>query len=300
MSDSPLSVFDFPSPDVPLVYNSLVGIDDVKERLAKEAEVILRPDLLEAWSEKFHHKKLPALELIQTRTPLFIFAGDVGTGKTKLATTFGDALARKIKGDVKLYSLSLKARGTGLVAEMTNIITTAFADFITAAKAANHGKTKRCFILHIDEADSLTQSRQTSQMHHEDRVGVNALIRGLDDVGTARCHCLVVMCTNRLDAMDPAVQRRAAVIFDFKRPNLAQRIDVLQKYLAETGLKPADIDTLAKGMGEDGSRPGFTYSDITERFVPSVIMAAYPDHKITEKLADRILAETAPSPSFLP
>jgi AAA+ superfamily predicted ATPase len=146
--------------------------------------------------------------------------------------------------------------------------------------------------------DSLTQSRQTNQIHHEDRVGVNALIRGLDDVGNAKCHCLVVMCTNRLDAMDPAVQRRAAAVFDFKRPNLDQRVDVLKSYLAGTDLKPTDIATLAQSMGESGARPGFTYSDITERFVPSLIMAAYPNHKITEKLAEKVLSETAPSPSF--
>ena len=298
MSDSPLSVVDFPDPDAAVVYASLVGIDDVKARLGKEAELVLRPDLLEAWSKKVYGQQLPALELIANRTPLFIFAGDVGTGKTKLATTFGDALSRKTKDSVQLYSLSLKARGTGLVGDMTNIITKAFEDFIAASKAANKGKTKRCFILHIDEADSLTQSRQSAQMHHEDRVGVNALIRGLDDVAKAKSHCLVIMCTNRIDAMDPAVQRRAAAVFDFKRPNLEQRVHVLENYLSGMGLKTEDIAALAKGMAENGSRPGYTYSDITERFLPSLILAAYPDHKINAELAQQTLLESQPSPTF--
>src|SRR5258708_8208659 len=74
-------------------------------------------------------------------------------------------------------------------------------------------------ILLIDEADSLAQSREMAQMHHEDRAGVNALIRGIDDVANAKLACLVLMCTNRLGALDPAIRRRAAALFEFARPS---------------------------------------------------------------------------------
>ena len=58
----------------------------------------------------------------------------------------------------------------------------------------------------IDEADAIAQSREFGQMHHEDRAGVNALIRGIDTVATERRPVLVLLCTNRLSALDPAIR----------------------------------------------------------------------------------------------
>ena len=55
----------------------------------------------------------------------------------------------------------------------------------------------------IDEADALAQSRELGQMHHEDRAGVNALIRGLDQLAADRGRVLVVMCTNRIESLGP-------------------------------------------------------------------------------------------------
>jgi AAA+ superfamily predicted ATPase len=161
--------------------------------------------------------------LFRDRPPLFVFAGDVGTGKTMLAETFGDAVAREAEIGVTLYALSLNARGTGAVGEMTSLLSAAFTEVKQAAKkGAGRGKHNSGIILLIDEADALAQSRELGQMHHEDRAGVNALIRGVDDLATGNLPAIVVMCTNRLDALDPAVRRRAAVTFTFNRPNEAQ------------------------------------------------------------------------------
>jgi ATPase family associated with various cellular activities (AAA) len=102
---------------------------------------------------------------------------------------------------VTLYALSLNARGTGAVGEMTSLMSAAFSGVKLAAKraAGRGGKHNSGITLLIDEADVLAQSRELGQMHHEDRAGVNALIRGVDDL---------VMCTNRLEALDPAVPIR--------------------------------------------------------------------------------------------
>ena len=64
-------------------------------------------------------------------------------------------------------------------------------------------------------------------MHHEDRAGVNAFIRGIDRIGNGRLPAAAIMCTNRLNALDPAVKRRAADILIFERPDDAQRYAVL-------------------------------------------------------------------------
>jgi len=63
------------------------ALNQFKVRLGKESQSILRPDLFEKWSHDKHGVRLSALDLLQRRPPLFIFAGDVGMGKTELNST---------------------------------------------------------------------------------------------------------------------------------------------------------------------------------------------------------------------
>ena len=101
------------------------------------------------------------------------------------------------------YSLSLSARGQGSVGEMTMLLSDAFQLVAEAAKGGRgkDGKLRHGTILLIDEADALAQSRELAQMHHEDRAGVNALIRGIDGLRRNGLPVLTIMCTNRLSAL---------------------------------------------------------------------------------------------------
>jgi SpoVK/Ycf46/Vps4 family AAA+-type ATPase len=274
------TVLTFPDSSMQERYAALCGLDEVKAHLNKEAETLLRPDLLEKWSKDKHGTHLAAIDLLRRRPPLIIFAGDVGTGKTELATTFADPLAREMNLDIELYNLSLRARGSGAVGEMTRLISDAFGQI--RAHSPKHPaagkKPTGAAVLLIDEADALAQSREMAQMHHEDRAGVNALIRGIDDLANAKLPVLVIMCTNRLSALDPAVRRRAAAIFEFKRPGLALRKKMLTDQLAGAGMSASDISALADALGEAKSRDyGFTFSDISQRLIPAIVLAAYPD-----------------------
>jgi SpoVK/Ycf46/Vps4 family AAA+-type ATPase len=291
----------FPDPESMERYRNLVGLDRIKELLERESEALLRPDLLEKWSKDKHGSRLPVLDLLMRRPPLFIFAGDVGTGKTELAMTFGDHLARKTGLPVELFCLSLRARGNGAVGEMTRLISDAFRQVrASCPKPGGHGKKPTgATILLIDEADSLAQSRALAQMHHEDRAGVNALIRGIDDIATAKLPCLTIMCSNRLGALDPAVRRRAAATFEFRRPTLEIRQNLLAKHLSGAGLSEADFAAIASVLGETESRfYGYTFSDITQRFIPSLILAAYPTRKLTRELALQVAEQMEATPPF--
>jgi len=136
-------------------------------------------------------------------------------------------------------------------------------------------------------------------MHHEDRAGVNALIRGIDEIASAKLSCLVVMCTNRLNALDPAVRRRAAAVFEFTRPTQEFRKHLLETQLAGAGLAKGQIDAIAQQLGQTGERKyGYTFSDITQRFIPSLILAAYPKQKITSELSREIIDKMSPTPPF--
>lgn len=274
-------------------YRRLVGLDDVKSRLRKEAAVLADPGVLTRWAAA-HHRGLTAddhaFSLLRDRAPLLVFAGDVGSGKSALAESFGCDLADHLDVPVTLYRLKLSARGTGHVGEMTSLIAEAFATVTREAKLGrgSDGRLRGVTILVIDEADALVQSREASQMHHEDRAGVDAFLAGIDDFAGSGIPLLVVMCTNRLAALDPAVRRRAAGIFEFHRPDADQRRAVLTDALAGFDLDTNTIDKLVLVTGERiAGQPGFTYSDLTQRLIPTAILEAYPDTALT---ADHILA----------
>lgn len=124
-----------------------------------------------------------------------------------------------------VWSLSLSTRGQGRVGEMTQLLSAAFDHTFDAAKTlkSESGRARGAVIMLVDEADALTQSRESAQMHHEDRAGVNAFIRGVDRLANAKLPAAVIMCTNRLNALDPAVRRRAADVLEFDRPGDDQR-----------------------------------------------------------------------------
>jgi len=305
MIDNKVGIFEevreFPDPATARRFASLVGLDEMKERLLKEAQLLLAPSSLAAWSTKYHKQKLKIVDFFCDRPPLFIFAGDVGTEKTILAETFGDAVAREADIAVTLYALSLNARGTGAVGEMTSLLSAAFSEVKQAAKrgAGRGSKHNAGIVLLIDEADALAQSRELGQMHHEDRAGVNALIRGVDDLATGNLPAIVVMCTNRLEALDPAVRRRAAVTFLFSRPNEAQRTAFLKPVLDELGFTSQQIHSVVAATGATHGRTyGYTYSDLAQRLLPGLLLAAYPSSPITFESAKEVIEQHPPTPPF--
>ena len=48
---------------------------------------------------------------------------------------------------------------------------------------------------------------------------MNTLIQGIDDLRRFGGRVVIILCTNRVAALDPALQRRAAIVEEFKRPN---------------------------------------------------------------------------------
>lgn len=276
-------IIELPERRLEQTYAHLVGLDDIKSRLVREARVLMNPALLDQWSLTAYGKRVDLVDTYLHRPPLFVFAGDVGCGKTALAESFGAHIARSERLAVTLYRLSLNARGTGAVGEMTRLIAAAFQIVRSAGEGASAGssRARSAIVLVIDEADALAQSREMTQMHHEDRAGVNALIRGIDDLAGRNLPIVVVMCTNRPDAIDPAVRRRSAAIFEFGRPSVEQRRHVLELYLSELGFSPEQLTYLATATGEqEGRLYGATYSDLVQRYLPTLLLDALPDKVI--------------------
>lgn len=296
------NTLEYPDPSAQARLAGLVGLDHVRDRLVIEASLLIDPTVIDKWAAKHHDIGLRAASEVASRTPLIVLAGDVGTGKTELAETFADSVARQLRIEMALYSLSLSARGKGIVGEMTTLISTAFASLAAEGKACRtgDGRIRRGLVLLIDEGDALAQSRELGQMHHEDRAGVNALIRGIDELRQAGLPVLTVLCTNRPDAIDPAVRRRAAALFRLERPGEEQRRALLKSVLDGIRVSDAQIRDLVLATGPTTTRAyGYTYSDVRQRLIPEAVLAAVQaDEPLTAARVLEVASRLEPTRPF--
>ncbi len=284
-------------PDTTLAQRTerLIGFEERFARLGRAMAILLDPSSLDAWARQFHGEDLPLVAVMADRYPLVVLHGDVGTGKTAFAESAADRLCRATRREGTLLKLSTRVRGVGQVGQMSHLINQAFAAVETAASR------KRAAVLLIDEADSLAASRNQVHSHHEDKVAVNTLIQKIDDVRRLGGRLLVILCTTRIAALDPALLRRAALQERFDRPDDPGRGALLRADTDGLGLSPQTIDEAVALTGPDANDGlGFTFSDLRTRLLPEAILRAYPDRP----LADEDLLETArtmnPSPTLVP
>lgn len=270
----------------------LVGFKARYDRIRQDLRLLIDKEGLEQWSTKHYHSHIPLLDSLLDRYPLVVFHGDVGTGKTATAEAASNAIAKELGKEAILFKLSTRVRGSGNVGEMSTLINQAFD---VVGKEA--GKAKLSFLI-IDEADSLAANRSGHQSHHEDKVAVNTLIQKIDDIRRFNGRVLVIFCTNRYEAIDPAILRRAAYIEEFRRPGDNERRELLDMDCVGLGFGSSDIEELVKLTGPQGAHKlGYTFSDIRTRILPEALALAYPSRKITRADLIEAISKVNPSPS---
>jgi len=288
----------YPNPEARAAYDRLVGIDEHKRRLLLELELLLCPDRLAEWSRQHHGQVNHACAIMANRAPLVLLEGDVGCGKTVLAETVGDPLADHAGGQVHLLKVNTQVRGTGMVGEMTDLIVQAF----TQADARADALGGVPLLLLIDEADSLAAKRVDQHMHHEDKAGLNTLLQRIDGLRRGGRRIAVLFITNRPDALDPAVRRRAAVRLSFRRPNDEQRAELFRQALPEIELGTKLLRELVAATGAEAQKKYgvvYTWSDITDRLIPAALREAYA-HRRPLAVADLLhhARELEPTPAM--
>ncbi|AKH37830.1 MULTISPECIES: AAA family ATPase [Nitrosomonas] len=254
---------------------TLLGFDSRYEKIHDQLRLLLNLNELADWSKKYHGQRIPLCDLVADQYPLVIFYGDVGTGKTASAECIANRLAKESgTEDSMLFKLSNRVRGSGKVGEMGTLLTQAFQEVIQSA-----GKSRRAILI-IDEGDSLATSRTQEHSHHEDEVAVNTLIQCVDDLRRFGGRIVVFLCTNRLSVLDAALQRRAAIIEEFLRPNEEERRSLLKMDLAGVSLTESQIAELVAATGPKNDIPGWTFSDIRTRLYPAALASAFPNQPL--------------------
>lgn len=255
---------------------NLLGFDVRYAKVHDQLRLLLHTGELKAWNSKHHNGALKLVDLVAEQYPLVVFHGDVGTGKTAMAECIANQLVAESRSeDSVLFKLSNRVRGSGMVGEMGTLLSEAFEK---VGKSA--GKNRRAVLI-IDEGDSLGAARNQAHSHHEDKVAVNTLIQGVDRMRDFGGRVVVILCTNRLSALDPAIRRRAAIVEEFRRPDDSQRRALLEMDLGVLNLKPKQLDALVAATGATGEQPTWTYSDIRTRLYPAALALAYPDNALT-------------------
>ncbi|BBD02450.1 MULTISPECIES: AAA family ATPase [Sphingobium] len=285
------SEIDLPSAQLAAREPRLLGFEALYARIHAQLQLLLHGSELARWSERHHKKILPICDLVTEQYPLVLFHGDVGTGKTAMAETIANRLVTEARSeDSVLFKLSNRVRGSGMVGEMGSLLSEAFTQVIKAA-----GKGRRAILI-IDEADSLAAARSQAHSHHEDKVAVNTLIQGIDDFRQFGGRIVVILCTNRLSAIDPAVRRRAAIIETFQRPSDEQRGELFRMDLDGLGLSSQEIAALIAATGPRSGKPGWTFSDIRTRLYPAALARAYPDAPLSFAHLHEVAKAMAASP----
>ena len=287
--------YELPSQELEDIATTLIGFEKYYEALKNHMTLVLMPGCVDEWSKKFHKKIIPLCKVIQQRYPLFVFSGDVGTGKTVTAECVAHRLTRDMNKTGFLFKLSTRVRGKGLHGEMSQLIQDAFENLKIQA-----GKKRLSFLL-IDEADSIASLRSTEQMHQEEKAAVNTLIQKIDNVRQVGGRAVVFLCTNRASIIDQAVLRRAALHMEFTRPNKEQCLELLTHDLEGIKLTTNELDELATLTTAGGyyGEYGYTYSDFRLRFLPEALARAFPNKELTYDILKETVWTMKPSPRLV-
>ncbi len=217
-----------------------------------------------------------------------MLSGDVGCGQTVLRNVRRDAGCAR-RRPAHTGPRHLRTFAAAATSRASVRITEAFIQAKTRAAIVGRG------ILIIDEADDLATGRSQIQAHHEDRAGVNVLIKQIDQLAANPVPIALIMITNRADALDPAAFRRAALRLTFQRPDEQARFAVFERILRGTSATAAEIRELAKRT-VPSDFPN-SYGHLTDRIARLALRRAWKgDQRFGIESLKAAIAQVAPSP----
>lgn len=285
-----LKQYEHPKKEHQIQYDQLVGLDEHKTSLLTTLELLLKEEKLSQWLIKHHKKGFQLADQLVKGTPLIILSGDVGCGKTALAQSIATPLAVQLKErKIVVFETPSNIRGSGMVGEISNRITETFEQVKRKLGKENIG------LLIIDEADDIATSRAQNQAHHEDRAGLNVLIKQIDTIARDNVKLAVILITNRVNALDPAIRRRAALQLNFERPKGKQLREVLTFIFDGIKYNKKSFERIFEILNDASIT--YSYSDLIQRVAKQAIYAAINENQpFSLELFEVALNQVMPSP----
>jgi len=139
----------------------------------------------------------------------FLFYGPPGTGKTWGANCIAKALGTEL---ITIGAAEIQTSEPG--GANRNIV-----------KAFKQAKSEKK-VLFLDECDSLITTRQNVGMVLGSEI--NTLLTEIE-----KFEGVLILATNRVETLDPALERRISLIVEFEEPDFAMRKDIWSKLLPE-------------------------------------------------------------------
>ena len=258
--------------------DDLVGMDDIK------AEVAQIRDQYERRAEYATYGVAKPFNVM--------FSGPAGTGKTKLASY----LAKELKLPILFHSAANLETGFvgGGSATLSRILALA-------------KKRKRCIVF-LDEAQDLFMKRGGNRKFDDDTQ--NMLLAVLDGVRTTLDTEIIWIVASNFNSanlqMDEAMLRRFQMKVDFRMPNRAERLAIIEHYLWQRddkvmpdldlrhfvelteGCSPADIETMVTQAGIIAVKSGAMIGEATlMQAAERVLVGNVNDNTTQERERDR-------------
>lgn len=271
-----------------------------KDDIASELISFLSPvNKAESWSMKHYNSIVPLLHsLMKSQSPVFVFAGDPGTGKTVLAKSLGAVVSQDLQVTVKLWSIGINVRGIG----RQGLASTMVVELFDHAKSFVQENNNQSLLILFDESEAIVGSRKNAGNgggSDENIAIVNAIIRGIDQLKEAKSKVAVIFISNILERLDEALMRRCS-FYEFPRPNQDSRKQIFTHLLDKIGFSEEDIKAFADATQpklKDENSFAYTGSDI-EKILSKAITICIEQNKRLDKQTILDVCEKTPPTGY--
>jgi AAA family ATPase len=151
-------------------------------------------------------------------------------------------------------------------------------------------------ILFIDELDAIGLARSFQSIRGDVSEVVTALLGELDETGE-ESGVIVIGATNAPALIDPALRNRFDTVFEFRLPDLKERLQILEMYAERL---PIPIQTSLERIAK--VTEGLSGRDLRERILKEALHQAITEESptITEDIVNKVLAaiKTKSSPNY--
>lgn len=266
----PFREYIAPDPILAQKWNSLLGLDEVKQRILFSFKTAMNPNILYDWFVQVYQKDAPKnlFASLDAKGKVLI-SGPSGTGKSEFVFGLANALSETFQKPTHFLVADLvRSKFEG---ESARYIWQTFQ--YARQKAV---ETKEIFLVFYDEGDSVAGDRTNEQMHDTVKQAVNRFLQELE-MTDPKQGVFVAVCSNLRQIIDAACDRRFDIHENFELPDESLRYEFLSRFLQDFNISDKFTRKLAK------QTHGNNYGQLKHLVLNSVRGAARENRKLTEK-----------------